>query len=318
MADTPVLDPAAANSPRVAVSAHRVRVLIAAGSSLLFIAALAAFGWDYYTLPLETRPFSPKHELLRPSGTIGLNLGILGVVLFVIIFLYALRKAVPWLGRIGTAKHWMDFHVVVGVTAPVVIAFHASFKFNNIAGAAFWVMLAVALSGIVGRYLYAQIPRSLGAAAETYRELQSVEANLARALRDQNLPSSDRIERIFHMPGAEHIRNSSVVTVLAEMLFLDLTRPLRVAALRRQLSNPTRPFSARLASLGGFLPAGQPEVEEIVAVARRKALLTKRIVFLDRAQRIFHLWHVVHRPFSYAFVVLALIHIVNAIRLGYF
>ena len=314
MADAPAVHPVAATLKKATFSAHRLRVLMAAGAAALLIVALSVFGWDYYTMPLELRPFSPKHELLRPSGTIGLNLGIVGVVLFVIIFLYALRKAIPWLGRFGTAKHWMDFHVVAGVTAPLVIAFHASFKFNNIAGAAFWVMLAVALSGIVGRYLYAQIPRSIGAAAITYRELQGLESELAETLRSQKLYPSGRIERIFRMPGAEHIRNSSMVMILLEMLLLDLSRPWRVAALRRQGMR----FSALMMTLGGLLSTRRPEVEEIVAVVRRKALLTKRMLFLDRAQRIFHLWHVVHRPFSYAFVVLALIHIINAIRLGYF
>jgi len=314
MADTPVLRRVAVAPQKAAASAHRMRVLIAAGAAALLILALAGYGWNYYTLPLDMRPFSPKHELLRPSGTIGLNLGILGVVLFVIIFLYALRKAVPWLGRIGTAKHWMDFHVVLGVTAPIVIAFHASFKFNNIAGAAFWVMLAVALSGIVGRYLYAQIPRSLGAAAVAYRELQGLESELAEALAGQRLYSREWIERTFRMPGAEHIRKSSILAALAEMLLLDLSRWYRVAALRRKGMK----FFTSLLTLGGFLPTRQAEVEQIVAVVRRKALLTKRLVFLDRAQRIFHLWHVVHRPFSYAFVVLALIHIINAVRLGYF
>jgi hypothetical protein len=116
------------------------------------------------------------------------------------------------------------------------------------------------------------------------------------------------------MPSAEHIRNSSVVMMLAEMLLLDLSRPWRVAVLRRQGMK----WSAVFLTLGGLLPARRREVEQIVAVVRRKALLTKRMLFLDRAQRIFHLWHVVHRPFSYAFVVLAVIHIINAVRLGYF
>lgn len=280
----------------------------------MLIAALAVYGWDYYTLPLESRPFSPKHDLLRPSGTIGLNLGVFGVLLFAIIFLYALRKTIPWLGRIGTAKHWMDFHVVAGVTAPILIAFHASFKFNNIAGAAFWVMLAVAMSGVVGRYLYAQIPRSLGAAASTYRELQSQESELTEALRIQRLCSAEKIEPILRTPDADLVRNGSVVVILIEMIALDMSRLWRVAALRRQAVR----FPANLLTLGGLFPTRRPEVEEIVSLVRRKALLTKRMLFLDRAQRIFHLWHVVHRPFSYAFVVLALIHIINAVRLGYF
>jgi TRAP-type C4-dicarboxylate transport system permease small subunit len=314
MADTPLVQPVTALIRKRSPSKHAMLVLIAAAAAVLLVAALAVYGWDYYTLPLEMRPFSPKHELLRPSGVIGLNLGVFGVVLFVIIFLYALRKAIPWLGRIGTAKHWMDFHVVAGVAAPIVIAFHASFKFNNIAGAAFWVMLAVALSGIVGRYLYAQIPRSLNASKVSYRELRALEAQLADALRSHPLYSSDIIDRLFNLPDDEHIRSVSTARIFGEMLFLDLSRPWHVAALRRKGMS----LRARVFSVGGLLPARSLEVEEIVGLVRRKALLTKRMVFLDRAQRIFHLWHVVHRPFSYAFVVLALIHIVNAVRLGYF
>jgi hypothetical protein len=70
--------------------------------------------------------------------------------------------------------------------------------------------------------------------------------------------------------------------------------------------------------MGGLLSTGDPEVERIVTLVRRKASLSKRILFLDRAERVFHLWHVIHRPFSYAFAVLAVFHIVNAVRLGYF
>ena len=318
MPDTPIVSSLATTTQRAARSSHRLRVLIAACAAAVLIVALTVFGWDYYTLPLEMRPFSPKHELLRPSGTVGIDLGFLGVVLCAIIFLYALRKAIPWLARIGTAKHWMDFHVVAGVTAPIVIAFHASFKFNNIAGAAFWVMLAVALSGIIGRYLYAQIPRSLSAVAITYRDLQSLEEDLAQALRNRRLYSNERVESIFRMPGAEHIRNSPAAVMLAEMLLLDLRRPWQVAALRRELQGAGMTPSASLRTFGGLFSTRCPEVEEIVTVVRRKALLSKRILFLDRAQRIFHLWHVIHRPFSYAFVVLAIIHIINAVRLGYF
>ena len=70
--------------------------------------------------------------------------------------------------------------------------------------------------------------------------------------------------------------------------------------------------------MGGLFSTGNPKIENIVKLVRKKASLSKRILFLDRAERVFHLWHVIHRPFSYAFAVLAVIHIVNAVRLGYF
>jgi len=61
----------------------------------------------------------------------------LGVLMFFLIYLYPLRKKWGWLGRMGNSRHWLDFHVVLGTAAPVIVAFHSTFKFGNIAGMAF-------------------------------------------------------------------------------------------------------------------------------------------------------------------------------------
>jgi hypothetical protein len=254
-----------------------------------------------------------KHELLRPSGSIGLKLGIFGTILFCIIFLYALRKAIPWLGRIGTARQWMDFHVIAGVTAPIVIAFHASFKFQGLAGAAFWIMLAVALSGVVGRYLYAQIPRSLTAAELSLNDLSGNERELADALLDQHVYSAAQLSRALRVPSRDHIRRIGALAAVGEMLLLDLALPFRIAGVRRAAST----FAGKVRSLGGLISAGDPEVERIVPLIRKKVRLSRRVVFLDQTHKVFHLWHVIHRPFSYAFVVLAVIHIAVVIGLGF-
>ena len=292
---------------------HRIRVRIAAFSSFTLVAALAAYGANYYLLPLDQRPFSPKHELLRPSGIIGLKLGYLGAALFVFIFLYALRKVIPWLGRIGTARHWMDFHAIAGVTAPIIIAFHASFKFRGIAGIAFWIMLAVALSGVIGRYLYAQIPRSITAAELSFQELRETEEVLKQELLSQSLYSARQLERVLHVPSPEHIRQISPLVAVGEMLFLDIRQRFRIAALRRSAGGAWR----FIRSVGGLFSSGDHEVERVVRSVRHKAALSRRIVFLDRTHSVFHLWHVVHRPFSYAFAVLAVLHIVVVTGLGF-
>ena len=80
---------------------HRFRILIAWIVSMAFVGAFAAYGFDYYTLAWKDRPFSPKHMLLRPSGPIGVNLGVFGVLMFFLIYLYPLRKRWGWLGKAG-------------------------------------------------------------------------------------------------------------------------------------------------------------------------------------------------------------------------
>jgi hypothetical protein len=292
---------------------HRIRVWIAAGAAFLLVISIAIYGSSYYLLSLDQRPFSDKHELLRPGGSIGLKLGVLGTGLFFIIFLYAFRKIIPWLGRVGTTTHWMDFHIIAGVTAPIVIAFHASFKFQGIAGIAFWIMICVALSGIIGRYLYAQIPRSLNAAEVSLNELQLSEQELSEGLLGQSIYSEEQLNRILHMPPAAHIQRIGPLLAIGEMIALDVQRPFQVAGLRRASSG----FGRKLFSAGGLLSSGNAEVEHVVRLVRQKASLSKRVVFLDQSQRVFHLWHVIHRPFSYAFAVLAVIHIVVVMGLGF-
>lgn len=294
-------------------SAHRYRVKLAAMASFLLLASLAVYGANYYLLPMDQRPYSDKYAILRPSGTIGLKLGILGTLLFFIIFLYALRKVIPWLGRMGTARHWMDFHVVAGVTAPLLIAFHASFKFRGIAGVAFWIMVAVAMSGVVGRYLYAQIPRSLSAAELSLSELESNERELAEALVGQAIYSASQLSRALRVPDREHIRRIGPLGAVCALIAMDIQIPFRVARLRRARCG----FMARLLSAGGLLSTGNKEIEHVVQLVRRKASLAKRVAFLDQTQRVFHLWHVIHRPFSYAFAVLALLHIGVVMGFGF-
>jgi hypothetical protein len=281
---------------------------------IALIAALAIYGFNYYTLGSADRPFSPKHALLRPSGTIGLSLGFLGFGMFLVIFLYPLRKRWKWLSQIGLSRHWLDFHVLLGLAAPFVIAFHSSFKFGGFAGMAFWIMLAVSLSGVIGRYLYSQIPRSLNAAELSLKELQDVRARLAGQLQQQKLLPQADLQSLLRLPSPERVQKLSIVVALVYMVVLDVARSFRIAKLRRR----TLRFSEKLQTLGGFLPARHADLERAISHAREEAALAKRVLFLSRSQQVIHLWHVVHKPFSYSFAVLALVHIVAVIMMGYF
>src|SRR5277367_3360045 len=176
---------------------HRLRVKLAWLLALAVVLIIGGYGFNYYTLSAVDRPYSPKFDQLKPSGTIGIKLGMLGVFLFFLIYLYPLRKKWGWLARQGNSRHWLDFHVVLGTVAPFIVAFHASFKFSNIAGWAFWSMLCVTLSGFVGRYLYSQIPRNLTAAELSMKGMQDVANRLSRQLAEQNVTFAKRLEALY-------------------------------------------------------------------------------------------------------------------------
>jgi hypothetical protein len=292
---------------------HRSRV--AAGYFLFatLIVALSVYGFDYYILGSADRPFSAKHPALRPSGVIGLKLGWLGVFMFLIIFLYPLRKHWSWLMKKGNSRHWLDYHVILGIAAPFVIAFHSSFKFSGFAGMAFWIMFAVSVSGIVGRYLYGQIPRNLKAAEMTQKELQEFHQQLTGQLQQQRLVSERDLKALLTLPSRERVQSLSMLTALGYMFALDLARTVRVARLRRHALS----FGEKISTLGGFLKTSNHDVERAVGMAREDAALSKRILFLKRSEQVFHLWHVVHKPFSYTFALLALFHIGLELAMGF-
>jgi hypothetical protein len=292
---------------------HRIRLRVATWSAIALILALAAYGADYYLLSIAERPHSPKHALLRPGGSIGVKLGMLGVILFFGIYLYYFRKRWKWLNHIGSSRHWLDFHVVLGLTAPVLIAFHAAFKFRGISGVAFWIMVAVALSGIVGRYLYAQIPRSLSAAELSWQEMETSRIRLEQSLSAQKLFPPQAVGAALRMPDHERVARMSLTSAMTLMFAIDLARPFRVAALRRRVLGSI----GVVRTLGGLLPSTNRELEWTIEAVQKQSTLRKKMLFLSRSQQVFHFWHIIHRPFSYAFVVLALIHICTVLLLGY-
>ena len=292
---------------------HKRRVRLFALLAITLIVSLLIQGFQYYRMPLPLRPDSPMHHKLKPSGPIGIRLGIFGVFLFSCIFLYPLRKRWPWLMRKGNSKHWLDFHIVMGLTAPFVIACHASFKFRGFAGLAFFIMSAVAASGVVGRYLYNQIPRRVNSSELSLQEAKDLQSHLVRELSAQQFFNEDDLKPLFQLPSEKQAMKMPIILSLLYMAFLDVLRPFKVARLRM------RSLSAVefITTLGGLLHTNHAEVEIVIDLARTQASLSKRLVFLTRAQQIFHLWHVVHRPFSFSFVCLAIIHIAVVTVLGF-
>ena len=303
----------AALAQRDAEKGHRIRLFLAWMLALAVVLVIGGYGYDYYTLGAAQRPFSPKHDILRPSGTIGIRLGMLGVLMFFLIYLYPLRKKWGWLGRQGNSRHWLDFHIVLGTTAPIIIAFHSSFKFGNIAGMAFWSMLMVTLSGFVGRYLYSQIPRNLNAAELSMREMQEREAALKRELAEQRETFGFAVDALYQLPSSAKVAKTPALASLISMVLIDFRRPFRTSWIRLRNAG----FAAWLFSLFGLFPTGDPGLERAIRIAKTEAKLSKSIAFLSRTQRIFQLWHVIHRPFSYAFAILAIIHISLALFMGY-
>jgi hypothetical protein len=293
---------------------HKLQVWILLAFYVAVFCWITVHGFSYYKLPLEERPYHPLSRELRPSGPVGMRLALLGMASFFGIYLYAIRKRFKPLGKIGKTRNWLDLHVVMGISAPILITFHAGFRMNGLAGTSYWIMMAVMLSGVVGRYLYAQIPRRINAAELSLQEMQTMTAELTEQLQRQSLVSPEELKPLLAVPAKETVEGMSVAGALLLMFRCDMQRPFLVARVRRR----SLTFGQKVSTLWGLRPSPAQGLEKIIDLARRRSWIATKISFLSKTHQVFHLWHVVHRPFSYSFAILVAVHVTVAVSMGYF
>lgn len=257
-------------------------------------------GAEYYTTPLPVRGYSQMHRLLRPSGPVGQTLGVVGGVLMLMPFVYMMRKRIPGLRTFGSLKTWLEIHLFCGIFGPVLVTFHTSFKFNGIVSAAYWSMVVVVLSGFVGRYLYVRIPRSIRGAELPRAELDE-RAVLLRDDLAHAVASPAVVERLraFEQAAVPH---SSAELSFLDLLFGEITLGRRVRALDRALGR---------SGLSDDLRA------DVVALTVERAVLLRRIAYLERTKALFELWHVFHLPLVYVQLVIVVAHVGVTVYLGY-
>ncbi len=64
-----------------------------------------------------------------------------------------------------------------------MVLYHTAFKFGGIVAVSFWSMVAVVLSGVVGRFLYVQIPHTIQGQEISLKELNQINENLTSHLK---------------------------------------------------------------------------------------------------------------------------------------
>jgi len=158
---------------------HRLTLTIYSLIVIITIIGLTYIGFTYYNKPIEERFFDPNYALLKPSGILGHGFGVIGSVLIVVgLFSYMIRKRFKMFVRVGVLKYWLEFHIFLCTLGSVLVVFHTTFKFGGIVSIGFWSMAIVWSSGVIGRYIYIQIPHSIEGRELTLREVQDVKTDL--------------------------------------------------------------------------------------------------------------------------------------------
>ncbi len=261
-------------------------------------------GYSYYSTPYTLRPHSPEYRVLRPSGTRGLAFGYVGAAMMIVMLIYSIRKRTRLVGRKVSLQTLLKFHIYLGIVGPLLIVLHTSFKVQGLVAVAFWSMVAVALSGYFGRYLYLQIPRNIHGTELTLTELETLNIELTNKLRLRFRLDDGAVARLeaitsHYSSGFRGGAFRAVFLLLATDLF-------------RIISRRTFIHRVRVA-----LPLPGKEMREFSRLAFEKAHLQRRIALLAQVQQVFHYWHVIHKPFAIIMYLIMLVHIGVAVWTGY-
>jgi hypothetical protein len=247
-------------------------------------------------------------EHLTPQSGLGYWLGIYGSLAMLLLIVYSLRKRVKSARALGSIPLWFRLHMTLGVAGPVLVIFHANFKLGSLnSNVAFLTMLTVAMSGVVGRYLYAKIHKGLYGSKAEVKEILDEADSLRQAL-GQEVEAANHIaeelhsfsKRIAAKPPTgvlSSLWSGAVLSVQARWkrnhLLGEAGRLIRVEGKRHGWS--WRERRRRLVRIRG-----------IVRTYFSTVLKAAELAFFER---LFGLWHVLHLPLFIIMLLAGVVHV---------
>src|SRR5262249_42455669 len=219
--------------------------------------------------------------------------GVGGTALMVIAAIYPIFRRIRSFRWLASNTMWFDFHMMSGTVGPMFIILHSALTFASWGGAAFWSMAIVVLSGVIGRYLYTQVPDMLNG-----RELEELDHERAfarvRAANPVAMADIDReLER--HKKRADAIaRTGGVIWSLLWILVEDLRRLDRWWSRRSRLGRLGMTGAAR---------------RDLVRRTGRAMRIHRSRVLAPKAQLMLHSWKKVHVPFTVIMTAFTVVHV---------
>jgi hypothetical protein len=276
-----------------------IGVLIAIGIATLII--LSWWGYSYYGTGIEERPFHQDHQALKPSGPIGHGLGIIGTLLILIgVFSYIGRKKKKFLPRVGALKYWLEFHIFLCSVGPLLILFHTAFKFGGIVSISFWSMVAVVLSGIIGRFIYIQIPRTIQGRELSLAEIKEMKENMSLGLSEKYGLDESVYTSLLKATQLEFLHADKG---FIERLFKRIKHQRQIKSNVNEILKQTN--------------LSQKDKKGVRKLINNEMTMNNRIRRLQTMQTLFKYWHVAHLPFALIMLVIMVIHVAITLAFGY-
>lgn len=282
-------------------TAHKIFISILVVVVFITFVVILSKGISYYRTGTEERFYHPDHSLLKPSGFLGHGMGILGSLFMIIgVGTYMARKRYRFLSRMGLLKHWLEFHIFLCTLGPVLVLFHTAFKFGGLVAISFWSMVAVFLSGIIGRFIYIQIPRTIEGRELSLNEVRGMKTDVAGILKNSYNMDDESYDTI-----ADSIKKK-----------IELYHRNAFVRYLRKFSEDSKSIkSVKVVLKRNKLP--KAEQKKILDLVKEDINLNRKIERLDTMQNLFKYWHVAHFPFALVMLIIMIIHVAVTIVFGY-
>ena len=279
---------------------HRIFLIILALIVVGVFAYLILRGVSFYKTSMEERFFHPDYKMLKPSGSFGHGFGILGSAFILLgVLLYMFRKRIKMFSRLGLLKYWLEFHIFLCTLGPILVLFHTSFKFGGIVAISFWSMVAVFLSGIIGRYIYIQIPRSIEGRELSLSEVSNLKTNVEGTLKHNINLDKESFEEILYLTKKKvGLYHANFLSGYIKS-YIDDKKSIKKVKSIIQKSNLTH-----------------KEHLSIIKLLKNEISLNRKIERLTTMQNMLKYWHVAHLPFAFIMLIVMIVHVVITIMFG--
>lgn len=280
---------------------NKIYISLMALIVIVVFGALCYSGFSYYKTSIEERFFDPSHNLLKPSGAWGHGFGIFGTFLMIMgMLLYMARKRFRSLSRLGNLKYWLEFHIFLCTLGPILILFHTSFKFGGIVAISFWSMVAVFLSGIIGRFIYIQIPRTIEGRELSLNEVRNLKNDIGDILKNSYKLDDESHKAILTSIIDREKLNQGNFFLRNIKKYKDDSKTIQL--IKRELKKNNLP---------------KTEIKKIIELVKNDISLSRKIERLVTMQKLFNYWHVAHLPFALVMLIIMVIHVAVTIAFGY-
>jgi hypothetical protein len=277
--------------------AERTGALLAETGLAIVLCLLTATAW----LVATGNPYTP-------GSTAGYSMGLAGGLMMLALLAYPLRKRMPLLRNAGPLKYWFRAHMVLGLTGPLLILFHSTFRVGSLnAAVALSCMLLVAGSGVIGRFIYMRIHHGLYGSEANLAELREDLARLTEDLRTELVVAPGIPARLAAFADHATQAHGGALRRMARFASLGWTAHRTYRQCRRELESALRK-RARQSNMSRH--AFEPHSQYALSVIGGYLEAVMRVAQFRGYERLFALWHVAHIPFVYMLAASAVIHVI--------